>query len=169
MLASDLRTFLAECCAEVLDSMYFTTVLAIKHQLDGWPVVTPDALAFYLQFEGHIRGNFGISLDASMARTLASNFLGEEEEALTQLEVAEVVGELTNMLCGSVVSRIEGKFALTHPEPYLASNQRVPGQDESILVSLLETDMGSLKIWVAVDSSRSTSEQGVSEVLQAAR
>ena len=45
------------------------------------------------------------------------------------------------MLCGSVMSRVEGenKFVLSHPEP---APSVIPSATEDILVSALETDSG---------------------------
>jgi len=52
------------------------------------------------------------------------------------------------MLCGSVMSRVEGdnKFVLSHPEPaspFLSA--------DDLLVSALETDSGVIAVWVAVE------------------
>jgi hypothetical protein len=79
------------------------------------------------------------------------NFLGEEEE-LTKEEVAQVVGELANMLCGSVVSKIKGrsKFVLSHPEELKAMPSLAA---EDALVSLLATDSGVLTTWVVVEGN----------------
>ena len=63
-------------------------------------------------------GHFGLYLEQVTARSLAANFLGVEEAEVSSDEIGEVAGELANMLCGSIVSRVEGehKFVLSHPE-----------------------------------------------------
>ena len=157
MKASEFSTLVPDCCSDVLDSMYFTTVLETSHPgpSDGpdAPAFSPSEFAFTLRFEGEIRGSFGLHLAENTARTLAANFLGEDDSTLTPQDVSEVVGELTNMLCGSVVSRIEGrsKFALSHPEPVFAL-PTLTAQDS--LISLLHTDDGVITTWVIVEETR---------------
>ena len=169
MQASDFKTLVAECCGEVLDAMYFTTVLETSSHQGAQAIAAGDALAFTLRYEGDVQGIFGVSLDPAMARTLASNFLGEEEGALTLVEIAEVIGELTNMLCGSVVSQVKGsrKFALSHPEP-LAADKRdwygLGGND--VLFTALETDSGRLQTWITIDLPTPEPASSVSENLQ---
>jgi len=153
MLASDFTPLVAECCAEVLDAMYFTTVLETTHESGCESIRPNNGYSFCLRFQGDIHGTFGLDIGASMARTLASNFLGEDEESITQADLEEVVGELANMLCGSIVSRVEGtsKFVLSHPEPVtLLNGPNNPAQD--VLVSILATDNGELQTWIVVDT-----------------
>ena len=52
------------------------------------------------------------------ARTIGSGFLGKEEAEISDEQTGEVVCELANMFCGSVLSRLEDKttFHLSHPE-----------------------------------------------------
>ncbi len=164
MQASDFIPLFSECCAEVLESMYFTTVLDSSSYTGQQAAPQPAELAFSLRFQGEVHGAFGLHLGAPMARTLAANFLGEEEDSLTDVEVAEVVGELTNMICGSIVSRVEGttKFALSHPEPF------TPGPAEpDILTSKLETDSGDLYTWISIDPPADNSDSTTNPLLQA--
>jgi CheY-specific phosphatase CheX len=157
MHPSDFSPLIESCCADVLDSMYFTSVVDVRHELDA-QVAPPAGLAFSLHFEGDVHGIFGLSLDTAAARTLAANFLGEEETTLTPEEIAEVIGELANMLCGSVVSRLEGtsKFVLTHPEPF--AHAGAPPDGSPMLVSTLNTDIGPVQVWVALDPAASAPE-----------
>ena len=87
----------------------------------------------------------------TVARGLAANFLGEDEADLADADVGEVVGELANMLCGSVVSRMEGNshFVLTHPEPWA----KIATEEEDMLVTELVTDGGVITTWVIVEGA----------------
>jgi CheY-specific phosphatase CheX len=143
--------------------MYFTSVLEVSH-IDGASLEpAPGVFAFSLRFRGDVKGTFGLSIAAPIARTLASNFLGEDEESLADGEIAEVIGELCNMLCGSVVSRIGGarKYTLTHP---VALHPNMPSPHA--LVSCLETDIGTIKTWVAVEAPYIPAESQPAPVLQ---
>jgi CheY-specific phosphatase CheX len=150
MKASDFAVLIPEYC-EVLDAMYFTTLLG-STTLESLPAEVPGAdpvLAFSLQFVGDISGRFGLRLEPAVARSLTANFLGEQDTDVSAVEVSEVAGELANMLCGSVMSRVEGEhsFALSHPEPGVVTFSGV----EDLLISLLETDCGTITVWVSIE------------------
>ena len=151
MKASEFSGLIPECCSEVLDAMYFTTVLdsQLKESMPAEPAEA-DFLSFHLRFVGHISGRFGLHLSQGTARSLAANFLGEEETDISSAEAGEVAGELSNMLCGSVMSRVEGedRFVLSHPEP---GNLVVRAGLDDALISRLDTDNGVLTVWVVVD------------------
>jgi CheY-specific phosphatase CheX len=151
MHASEFAGLIPECCSEVLDAMYFTTLLG-STSLEALPAEAPGAdpvLAFSLQFVGDISGRFGLQLDPAVARNLTANFLGEMDTDVSSDEVSEVAGELANMLCGSVMSRVEGEhsFALSHPEPGVSTFSG----DDDVLISLLETDSGTITVWVSIE------------------
>jgi CheY-specific phosphatase CheX len=66
-----------------------------------------------------------VRLSASSARSLAGAFLGEDEESLGEAQIAQVVCELANMLCGWIVSRTESRGVWE-----LGSPELVGGDDE---------------------------------------
>jgi CheY-specific phosphatase CheX len=164
MTASDFASLVPECCSEVLDAMYFITVLGTASpetapetapETSPETAELPDAekpLAYSLNFAGDISGRFGLSLEQETAHSLAANFLGEEPENISSTEIDEVAGELTNMFCGSVMSRIEGKnkFVLSHPE---AIRSQPYCEAEDVLVSRLDTDGGVITVWVVVEGT----------------
>jgi CheY-specific phosphatase CheX len=70
-----------------------------------------------LGFQGTLRGYLRLFLPFPLARDLATNFLGLEEEASEQ-QVIDMTKELTNMICGNLFSRydqVQG-YALTIPQ-----------------------------------------------------
>jgi hypothetical protein len=159
MKASEFAELVPDCCGEVLDSMYFTTVMETSHpkQLaeagggEGTAVDTAE-YAFSLSFKGDVCGRFGLHMGAATGRGLAANFLGEDEAELSASDVGEVAGELANMLCGAVVSKVEGrsKFVLSHPE----AMRLLPNlENEDSLVSRFETDGGTITTWVVVEGN----------------
>ncbi len=105
---------LAAAAEQVLDTMFFMTVIAGSESApDG---VLP--VCACLEFRGEPSGSFGINLSEGAARVIAANFLGEEPEALSQAQIGEVICELANMICGAVLTRVHGAslFELTSPE-----------------------------------------------------
>ena len=78
----------------------------------------PAGVAAQVIFDGDPPGSFRLDLDLPAAQSAAANFLGEDPEELTPQKMNEVVCELANMICGSVLSRIESSavFRLAPPE-----------------------------------------------------
>jgi CheY-specific phosphatase CheX len=159
MKASEFAELVPGCCGDVLDSMYFTTVLETSHPKEPGDAVEGEEIAvgdeehaFSLGFQGDVCGRFGLHLGAATGRMLAANFLGEDEADLSAIEIAEVIGELANMLCGAVVSKVEGrsKFVLSHP---LAMQLLPKLGGEDALVSRFDTDGGTITTWVVVEGN----------------
>jgi CheY-specific phosphatase CheX len=118
MTVDNLARHLRPACEEVLETMFFTSVMegadaAAESSEDREPRI--DAR---LTFAGEPSGVFQVRTTASAARALAAGFLGEREADVTSERAGEVVCELANMLCGSVLSRMDAAavFELSHPE-----------------------------------------------------
>ena len=111
MHPSRLETIFLDAAGEVLESMFFTCVGSC-----GALQADEELLSAELSFDGRAAGRFGIRLPLQSGRIIAANFLGME--AVSDAQAAEVICELTNMLCGSVLSRIEenARFELRHPQ-----------------------------------------------------
>lgn len=153
MKACEFAGLILECSSEVLDTMYFANVLA-STPLEAESDILADAdesLAFGLQFVGDISGRFGLHLNRNTARTLAANFLGEADAEISWGDINEAVGELANILCGSVMSRVEGEypFVLSHP---VAGSQTFPGAGD-FLTCALETDCGNIAVWIQIEGN----------------
>src|SRR5271165_6215349 len=97
-----LRQALAESLDEVLEKMFFVRSLG---ELAG-PASGP-VTAAHLTFEGDPPGSLTLRMTPAAARSVAADFLGEEEAELSPKQIGEVVCELANMICGSVLSRVE--------------------------------------------------------------
>lgn len=97
----------------VLETMFFSMPLGPAEPETGAAV-----LEARVRFHGRPSGAIGVCLSAASARILAAGFLGEDEEMLTDPQPGEVVCELANMLCGSLVSKLESEesFELASPE-----------------------------------------------------
>jgi CheY-specific phosphatase CheX len=107
----EIQKIFLESASEVLETMFFT---GIEDENASDADITK--VSAELGFNGHPSGKFGVQVPLETGRLIAANFLGSEE--ITDAQVAEVVGELSNMLCGSVLSRLEAgaRFELFHPE-----------------------------------------------------
>ena len=105
---------LSEATREVLETMSFTDVAGDTPTEAGVPTA---GLVAAMRFEGERPGEFRVTVTAEAAKTIAANFLGTDEE-VPESRVEEVTCELTNMICGSVLSRVGRNlaFELSHPE-----------------------------------------------------
>ena len=106
---------LAQSVSDVLEKMFFLEALADTEE----PSLNPAGdLSIRLHFHGDPPGQFRLRLARSAADAIAADFLGEDPDTLSAGQSQEVARELANMICGSLLSRIEnrGSFKLSAPE-----------------------------------------------------
>lgn len=96
---------------EVLETM-FLTCLEDDAPADGVPPVISSTLTF----RGNPSGALQVEVSEAAARELAGNFLGDDEVA--PAHTGEVICELANMICGSVLGQLgsETLFDLSSPQ-----------------------------------------------------
>jgi CheY-specific phosphatase CheX len=113
MSDQNFEQLVSETVNGVLETMFFSSPLGPAEPESGAAV-----LAARLAFHGNPSGTLEVCLSEASARLLAAGFLGEDDETLTDSQPGEVVCELANMLCGSLVSKLETdeSFDLTSPE-----------------------------------------------------
>jgi len=147
MASNDIERALSDSAAEVLETMFFTTLLE-----DGEPVADSAGqwISAQLSFHGNPPGHFGIRIPLATGRRLAANFLGLEEQTLTGQQINEVTSELANMLSGSVLSRLEkgSSFVLSQPEVESSEAASPPGVTAQQTFQLQE---GPLAIWLELE------------------
>ena len=141
MEQNEIQIGLAAAVEEVLETMCFTSVLssgegpapacmegAVPADGDEGPPADPEvavpadagarACTAELRFEGNPSGGCRVSVPLKLARVVGAGFLGSDEMEVSDSQAEEVVCELANMICGSVLSRLESEetFRITHPE-----------------------------------------------------
>src|SRR5579864_7390727 len=110
----DFSGTLSRVSAEVLETMFFDE--AVPTPCDhGW---ISSAASVRLPFEGSHCGEFLLSVSPQVARSIAPAFLAVEPEEVTEGQSSQVLLELANILCGSVLSRFwpDSDLALGEPE-----------------------------------------------------
>jgi CheY-specific phosphatase CheX len=114
-----LQRALQESTEDVMEKMFFI------HSLGEPPESQPEPqFVAHLTFDGDPSGALTLSVRASAARSVAADFLAAEEPDLSEQEIGEVVCELANMICGSVLSRVESSatFRLASPRIVASGN-----------------------------------------------
>ena len=151
MQSSNLRQILENSANEVLEAMFFTGVSG-----EAAETVPGPHLSAELAFRGTPSGCFGIEVPLETGRTIASNFLGADGDELSKSQISEVVGELTNMICGTVLSHLNanGQFELLSPEVQLNPRDRYHAGDTFHSTFALED--GTLTLWISSTPSEET-------------
>ena len=117
-MESELQEAAVGAISHVFETMFFVFLEPYSPD-SGDPLPNPWSsdepwLKCRLGFQGRRRGHLWLFLPFPLARDLATNFLGLEEEAAEQ-QVIDMAKELTNMICGNLFSRydrVQG-YALT--------------------------------------------------------
>jgi CheY-specific phosphatase CheX len=124
MPESFLRRVLHESLVDVLEKMFFISILDESPDSTTLP---EEDMAVRLSFEGKPSGSLTVQLNRFVARSIAADFVGAEPVELSDSQVGEVMCELANMICGSVLSRVESAvtFRLGAPE-IVAAGQPPP-------------------------------------------
>lgn len=108
---------LASAVEEVLEAMFFTGVMGPAE------AAGEDGLAVLVTFRGSPSGICGVWLNQAQAREMAASFLGVEAEQLSPAEIDQVICEFANMICGSVVSRLESEERIDLDSPRRVSSE----------------------------------------------
>src|SRR5947208_2370424 len=80
---------LRESVDDVLEKMFFIRTLGESAGTSGQPEIIA-----YLTFEGRPSGSFTLRASLAAARSITADFLGDDEEALGEAQVGEVICEL---------------------------------------------------------------------------
>jgi CheY-specific phosphatase CheX len=125
VIEGSIHDALADSAREVLQRMFFVDLSAEVTDAGLGP--PPAGIAAQVIFDGDPPGSFRLDLDTAVAQRVSADFLNEDEAELAPDRINEVVCELANMICGSVLSRIESSstFRLAKPEIALGPTPEV--------------------------------------------
>jgi CheY-specific phosphatase CheX len=126
-----------ESVNKVLETMFFSAPLGPAEPETGAHVIQAQ-----LAFNGRPGGTFRLGLSASCARTMAADFLGEEPETLTDLASGQVICEMANMICGTLLSQWESEEIFQLDAPELV----VPGSEDARLPETVPTVQQSFEL-----------------------
>jgi CheY-specific phosphatase CheX len=136
---------LQEALNEVLEAMCY---LSSEDATSDERQKTEHWVGRRLDFRGPRDGRFGLRTPLPTARVIASNFLGEELEDITDDQAGEVIGEVANMVCGTFLASIDSHqaFDLTTPRP---DDQREPASLNRV-AHAYALDEGELVVWLEI-------------------
>lgn len=147
----DFNQLLSTTVDSVLETMFFAIVSGPAEPQDNGAV-----LQSRVSFRGRPSGTLGMCISEPAARLLAGSFLGEDEQALTGSQTGQVVCEMTNMLCGSLLSKLESEesFDLGTPELMPSRNEMIGDSDVPCVArQSFEIDGGILTVSLQLEGS----------------
>ncbi len=111
---------LGAATGEVLETMFFASIEEMaRDRVEGG---SGDRVGAMVAFHGACEGRLAISLDRGAVKGLAAGFFGEDAAEMGVDQCESVMGELANMVCGAMLSRLERKaiFCLEAPVAFAA-------------------------------------------------
>ncbi len=137
-LANATNQDLLEAVCEVLDRMYFASLGPAG---DALPAAQDDAV-IYMQvgFRGTLNGKLWMRVYRETALQLQDDFSAGSSPLAVEEAVLDAVGELCNIVCGSLLSNIDphGEYRLSRP--LLASALPFDGAEAHLACSLSVND-----------------------------
>jgi CheY-specific phosphatase CheX len=140
-----MRCALRDSVRDVLGKMFFVQTLG-----EWYPdaAASADQITAQLTFEGQPPGALTMRVSSAAARQIAADFLGVDEPEVSDLRVAEVVCELANMICGSVLSRMESASAFHLSTPQIVPPPEISATSPFSTVYGVELANGTLGVSV---------------------
>ncbi len=138
MSPAEVDRALTRCTGRVLETMCYSDPLPITGLEEGQACIRTQ-----LRFHGTYSGMFHLDVTEDAGRSLATTFLGAEEEVAGP-ETAGVICELTNMICGSMLSTLDARADIQLDAPELVEDV-VPRSDDA-LYKAFEIDNGQMAV-----------------------
>ncbi len=148
-MSDSLQFVLQQSVEDVLEKMFFIRSLGDAEEGPGLP---EGEVTAHLSFDGEPSGSLTLRVTREAARSISADFLGAEEEDLNEQQVGEVVCELANMICGSVLSRVESAvtFRLAQPELGEENEREERASPTTGLSALHRVEIGGGNLTVAI-------------------
>jgi CheY-specific phosphatase CheX len=136
---SQLVAALDDAMKEVLERMFFLEGASAPEPAPRDAEATVEAR---LTFDGEPPGSLRLRVTAKAARAISADFLGMDECEVADHQVRDVVCELANMICGSVLSRVESAVTFRLSAPEVMTNPSPVDGDLAATIHSVETSTG---------------------------
>ena len=105
-MTEERRESVAEVFTDVIEKMAFMFGETAE---DGeFPTEFPDGYKAQLSFSGHADGTLILLAPQTICAELAANMLGVDEDEVDASAAADALGELLNVLCGNLLTKLAG-------------------------------------------------------------
>jgi len=119
------------------------------------PLFSASILRGEIGFTGRYGGTLGVYLPLEMAQSMAKDFLGVDQGEVLLSQILDMVGELSNMICGNLFSTLDSKtiYHLTLPKASKMSGQEMDRAPERTgLVIDFSADDQRLRVVIQLES-----------------
>jgi len=132
---------LLDAAKEVFETMIF---MSITEKEDQETEIVGDTYLGTISFKGDVQGSLGITFEASAAKAVAAGMLClEPDEAVSDEDLADAVGEVANMVMGGVKSRLQdelGSIEISIPTVISGQNLKSNVGDSGRIVKRVNVD-----------------------------
>ena len=143
---ANLPAILDDVTAQVLATMFFDEAVTAECE-HSWLL---GATSVHIGFDGSHRGDFWLTVSGEVAQSIAPAFLGIDAEETSEAQRGQVLLELANILCGSILSHFwpDSDLTLEPPEVVGAEVRLEGGVHRCFMLS-----EGTLAVSIQVSSS----------------
>ncbi len=100
-----LDELLLDAAKEVFNTMIFMSIEKSGHSTQD---TNDDTILGSITFQGNMEGCLALTYNMPCAKSVAANMLAmEPDEQISNAEIADAIGEVTNMIMGSLKSRLQ--------------------------------------------------------------
>jgi len=142
MIETSIHTALQESVQDVLEKMFF---IELDPEAAGQGESEAEICA-QVSFHGDPSGALTLRVTSREARSVAADFLGADADELSDRQISEVICELANMICGSVLSRVESTTTFQLAEPAIVSAASAHQLPDGALSHVVRLSGGSLTV-----------------------
>ncbi len=145
------RQVVYDTFSEVFETMFFTFLEPVE-EIPGTDTFSDneDYIRANISYHGPESGSVSLLMPQRLTKKITMNFLGADEEDITNEQIMDAAKETANMVVGSLLGRIDpgGKTKLHIPEANLVDDLSVRELFEHSGVILFNTDYGPF--WVII-------------------
>ena len=138
MSPAEVDKALTRCTGRVLETMCYSDPLPITGLEEGQSLIHTE-----LRFHGTYSGVFHLDVTEEAGRSLATTFLGADEDVPAP-QMTSVICELTNMICGSMLSTLDGNADIHLDAPEVVESSAPHGAEA--LSRAFEIDCGQMAV-----------------------
>jgi CheY-specific phosphatase CheX len=148
MLDSGFDAALRDSLAEALEEMFFVSDL---EECDPGMRAAGPELTVRVDFAGAPSGTLMLRAGLASARSLAADFLGEDEDSIEDREATDVFAELANIVCGAILTRTESACTFDLSSPRVVSREEYADADGEVYAVALAD--GPLTVFLKTEGS----------------
>jgi CheY-specific phosphatase CheX len=138
-MSESLRRSAVDVTSHILETMFFVTIEPWTGRAEEKPFSDSARwLEGRIGFRGPFSGEVRVYVPLPLARDMATNFLGLEEGTPSDAQATDVISEVTNMICGNLLSQLDRKviYDLSIPEAGSVSPEVVGREGDASAMTL---------------------------------